>query len=152
MNKIRVFADFHNADVKGRVRLNCAGTIADLARQGIALRDGLSLIIYSEELEVEGVAHYSAEEKLWTAVIDWNAIQEVEPVVSQLTIQDIIHMIEKKSMNNDYIYRGENKYYEKVSSTLYRECQEVTDVGMDRIQKQMLYAAEDYDINRLGQS
>lgn len=27
MNKPRVFADFHNADVQGRLRLNCIGTI-----------------------------------------------------------------------------------------------------------------------------
>ena len=87
MNKPRVFADFHNADAKGRVRLNCAGTATDLERQKIVLRDGQSLIIYSEELEVEGVVHYSEEEKLWTAVIDWNAIQEVDPVVSQTTPQ-----------------------------------------------------------------
>lgn len=76
MNKLRVFTDFHNADVKGRVRLNCAGTVEDLERQGIVLRDGQSLIIYSEELEVDGVVHYSGEEKFWTAAIDWNAIQE----------------------------------------------------------------------------
>ena len=85
MNKPRIFADFHNADVKGRVRLNCAGTAADLKRQKIVLQDGQSLIIYSEELEVEGTVHYSDEENLWTAVIDWNAIQEVEPVVSEIT-------------------------------------------------------------------
>ena len=96
MNKVRVFADFHNADVKGRVRLNCAGTIADLKRQKIVLRDGQSLIIYSEELEVEGVIHYSEEENLWTVVIDWNAIREVEPIVPQSAIQDISHMMEKK--------------------------------------------------------
>jgi len=76
MNKLRVFVDFHNADAKGRVRLNCAGTVADLKRQKIVLQDGQSLIIYSEELEIEGVVHYSDEENLWTAVIDWNAIQE----------------------------------------------------------------------------
>jgi len=74
MNKLRVFADFHNTDVKGRLRLSCVGTVEDLERQGIVLRDGQSLIIYSEELEVEGVVHYSEEEKLWTAAIDWNAI------------------------------------------------------------------------------
>jgi len=71
------------------------------------------------------------------------------------TVEDIIREIEEKSANGDYIYRGENKYYEKVSSTLYRECQEIVDVDivdMDTIQKQMLYAAQDYDINRLGQS
>ena len=85
MNKPSVFADFHNADVKGRVRLNCAGMVADLKRQKIAMQNSQSLIIYSEELEVEGVVHYSEEEKLWTAVIDWNAIQEVEPIVSEIT-------------------------------------------------------------------
>ena len=81
MNKLRVFADFHNADAKGRVRLNCAGTEADIKRQKIVLQDGQSLIIYSEELETAGVVHYSEEEKLWTAMIDWSAIQEVEPVI-----------------------------------------------------------------------
>ena len=85
MNTLRVFADFHNADVKGRIRLSCVGTTADLKRQGIVLREGQSLIIYSEELEVEGVVHYSKEEKLWTAVIDWDAIQEVDTVVPQIT-------------------------------------------------------------------
>ena len=87
MNKLRVFADFHNADVQGRVRLSCVGTTADLKRQGIVLREGQSLIIYSEELEVEGIVHYSEKEKLWTAIIDWNAIQEVDSVVSQITLQ-----------------------------------------------------------------
>ena len=81
MNKLRVFADFHNADAKGRVRLNCTGTVEDLKRWEIVLQEGQSLIIYSEELEVDGVVHYSEAEKLWTAVIDWNAIREVEPIV-----------------------------------------------------------------------
>ena len=87
MNKPRVFADFHNADVQGRLRLSCAGTTADLKRHGTVLQDGQSLIIYSEELEVEGIVHYSEEEKLWTAIIDWNAIREVDSVVSQITLQ-----------------------------------------------------------------
>lgn len=85
MNTLRVFADFHNADAKGRVRLNCAGTIADLERQKIVLRNGQSLLLYSEELAVEGVVHYSEKEKVWTAVIDWDAIQERETVDSQTT-------------------------------------------------------------------
>lgn len=96
MNKFRVFADFHNADVKGRVRLNCTGTVTDIEQHGIELKDGQSIIIYSEELEVEGIVRYSEEERLWTAIIDWDAIQEVEPIVSQPAIQDISHMVEKK--------------------------------------------------------
>ncbi len=103
MNTLRVFADFHNADAKGRVRLNCAGTAADLERQGIALQEGQSLIIYSEELEVDGVVHYSQEEKLWAAVIDWNAIREVEPIVPQPPIQTISHIIKPKWAHGGYI-------------------------------------------------
>ena len=103
MNTLRVFADFHNTDVKGRLRLSCVGTIEDLERQGIVLREGQSLTIYSEELEVDGVVHYSEEEKLWTAVIDWNAIREVEPIVPQPAIQIISHIIEPKWAHSNYI-------------------------------------------------
>ena len=83
MNKPRVFADFHNADAKGRVRLNCVGTVRDLACQKIFLTEGQSLILYSENLEVDGVVRYSPKENLWVAVIDWDAILEVAPVVLQ---------------------------------------------------------------------
>ncbi len=81
MKKSRIFADFHNADSKGRLRLNCAGTLADLICQKITLRDSQRLILYSEELEVDGVVQYSKEEDLWVAIIDWNAIREVHPTI-----------------------------------------------------------------------
>ena len=75
MNKPRVFADFHNADVQGRLRLNCIGTVRDLARQNIQLQTGLPLRLYSEELEVDGQVQFSEEEKIWVAAIDWSAIE-----------------------------------------------------------------------------
>ncbi len=79
----RVYADFHNADSRGHVRLNCIGTMEDLARQNIALREGLLLILYSDDLDsegqldallVEGVVSYSEEEHCWVAPIDWSRI------------------------------------------------------------------------------
>jgi hypothetical protein len=84
MNTPRVYADFHNADPHGRLRLNCTGTIQDLARQQVQLRDGLVLTLYADDadaqgrpddLEVRGVVEYSAEEHGWVARIDWNAIR-----------------------------------------------------------------------------
>ena len=81
MKKPRVFADFHNADAQGRLRLNCDGTVEDLTCQKIVLKEGQSLILYSEDLEVDGVVRYSGKENLWVAVIDWDAIREVAPVV-----------------------------------------------------------------------
>jgi hypothetical protein len=80
MNNPRIFADFQNADLQGRLRLNCIGTIEDLSRQGTKLIDGGSLLIYSEELEADAVVAYSDEEKIWVAVIDWDKIREVAEV------------------------------------------------------------------------
>ncbi|MEH2305142.1 hypothetical protein [Nostoc sp.] len=82
----RVFADFHNADAEGRLRLNCIGTIEDLANQSIELRDGQLLKIYSEDLEVDGVVQFSEEEKLWVAAIDWDRITQVENFVVQAQV------------------------------------------------------------------
>ncbi|MEC4812153.1 MAG: hypothetical protein SAK29_02555 [Scytonema sp. PMC 1069.18] len=83
MNLFRVFADFQNADTEGRLRLNCIGTIEDLARQNIELHNGQLLTLYSEDLEVDGVVEYSTEENLWVAVIDWNDIRQLEDLAFQ---------------------------------------------------------------------
>ncbi|MUG94714.1 hypothetical protein F7734_21040 [Scytonema sp. UIC 10036] len=83
MNRDRVFADFHNADLQGRLRLNCIGTIEDLASQNIELQDGRLLTLYSEDLEVDGVVQYLTEENLWVAAIDWNTIKQLEDLLVQ---------------------------------------------------------------------
>jgi hypothetical protein len=78
MNQPRIFADFHNADEQGRLRLNCIGTIEDLARQRADLEDGQKLTLYSEDLEVNGVVQFSTDEKIWVATIDWNLVMPVD--------------------------------------------------------------------------
>lgn len=83
MSQPRVFADFHNADEQGRLRLNCLGTIEDLARQQTQLTNGQRLTIYSEDLETDGVVQFSEKEKMWVATIDWNQIRQVEHFVAQ---------------------------------------------------------------------
>ena len=75
-----VYADLQNADSQGRLRLNCIGTIRDLARQGITLREGIELTLYDEDLEVEGRTSFSEEERVWVAVIDWKAIRPIPNV------------------------------------------------------------------------
>jgi hypothetical protein len=83
MSLSRVFIDFHNADEQGRLRLNCIGTIEDLARQQAELENGQQLTLYSEDLEVDGVVQFSEDEKVWVATIDWNQIKQVEQLVIQ---------------------------------------------------------------------
>jgi hypothetical protein len=79
----KIYADFHNADTQGRVRLTCVGTMEDLSQQQIELRQGLVLTLYSDDLDdkgqldellVDGVVSYSDEEQCWVAAIDWAAI------------------------------------------------------------------------------
>lgn len=86
MNTFKVFVDFHNADVHGRLRLNCVGTIEDLAHQNIELRSGQLLTLYSEDLEVDGVVQFSEEEKIWVAAIDWDRIRQMEGFVGQAKV------------------------------------------------------------------
>jgi hypothetical protein len=86
MSNPRVFADFHNADVQGRLRLNCIGTIEDLARQRIELQNGQLLTLYSEDLEVDGVVQYSTQENLWVAAIGWERIRQAEDLVIQAQV------------------------------------------------------------------
>ncbi len=80
MGKPTVYADFNNGDPRGRLRLSCLGTMQDLTRLGITLRDGMELTVTDYEgLEADAVAHYSADESRWVAVIDWDQVRDVEP-------------------------------------------------------------------------
>lgn len=72
-----IFADFQNADVLGRVRLNTVGSVEDLGRLGVRLTNGLRVTLYDDDLEADGEVVFSAEEHIWVAKIDWNAIRHV---------------------------------------------------------------------------
>ncbi len=83
MTNPKIYADFHNADSLGRVRLNCAGTVEDLSKQQVELREGLVLTLYTDDLDeggradellVDGIVLFSEEEHCWVASIDWTAI------------------------------------------------------------------------------
>jgi hypothetical protein len=83
MRKPRVYADFHNADPQGRIRLNCIGTVEDLSQQQVELREGLVLTLYTDDLDergqldellVDGVVSFSEEEHCWVATIDRTTI------------------------------------------------------------------------------
>jgi hypothetical protein len=55
------------------------GTIEDLSRQGVQLREGLELALHDEELEADGEAHFSAEEQIWVAIINWQQVRQPHP-------------------------------------------------------------------------
>ena len=47
------------------------------------MRQFIAVHVTIDGLEVDGVVQYSEEERLWVAVIDWDAIREDTLVVSQ---------------------------------------------------------------------
>lgn len=74
MTPATVYVDFHNADSRGRIRLNCVGTARDLSENQIELTEGLKLTLSDGELEAEGEVQFAEGEKLWVAAIDWKAL------------------------------------------------------------------------------
>jgi hypothetical protein len=72
-----IHADFNNADASGRLRLNCVGTVNDLARLGLRLENGLRVIVRDDDLEADAEVMYSNDEHIWVAKIDWNAIRRL---------------------------------------------------------------------------
>jgi hypothetical protein len=80
----RVYADFQNLDDSNRLRLTCAGTLRDLERQAVDLREGLVLTLYTDdaddrgepdELRVEGVVQFDDTQQCWVATIDWDDLR-----------------------------------------------------------------------------
>jgi hypothetical protein len=89
MASVRISADFQNADALGRIRLNCVGTARDLAAQGVELREGMAISLYTDDaddegrpndLVVVGTATYANEERCWVAVVDWTAVRQASQV------------------------------------------------------------------------
>ena len=68
------FADFNNADPKGRVRLNTVGSIRDIEESRIVLMDGVRLELYDDdEIVLEGIVRSDPIEG-WVAEVDWGAL------------------------------------------------------------------------------
>ena len=91
MAQPRIYADFQNLDDDNRLRLTCAGTRGDLERQGIQLRPGMALTVYSDdandkgqpdELVADAVVCYNDAEKCWVAAINWHAIRHASDEIS----------------------------------------------------------------------
>jgi hypothetical protein len=69
----KIFADFNNADVHGRIRLSTKGSLEDIQLKKIELKDGKQIFLDDEnEMTTLGVLRFSIEEDIWVAEINWN--------------------------------------------------------------------------------
>jgi hypothetical protein len=72
----RIYADFHNTDPQGLIRLNTVGSQLDLEGEQIELADGMELVVYSEDLEARGVARV-LDEGGWGVEINWSEVTDL---------------------------------------------------------------------------
>ena len=90
----KIYADFQNLDDANRVRLTCLGTLQDMERHGIRLRDGLVLTLYTDdagddgtpdEMRAEGVVHYDEGQRCWVAEVDWADLWHASEETTSIT-------------------------------------------------------------------
>jgi hypothetical protein len=70
-----IYVDFNNRDPEGRVRLNTAGSIDDMAAQRLTPFEGMILSLYSEDLEATGTVCALAEGG-WGIELDWSTVRD----------------------------------------------------------------------------
>ncbi len=76
-----------------------------------------------------------------------NKLNDSDPQDNLNRVFEKVQEIAAKSKDGGFIYRGEPQHYEKVSSSLWRECPEELkseDFYVENIQKKMLEVSQDY--------
>jgi hypothetical protein len=68
---IRIYADFNAMDEQERVRLNTAGSRADLETLEGQLTEGMTVLLYTPD-ELEVCAELLFDEGMWKGIPDWN--------------------------------------------------------------------------------
>ena len=76
MSTPRIYADFNNADSKGRLRLITDGSLSDIKKLNLKMAEGMPVVVYDDELSANAEVTFSEEEKIWVAKIDWAQIRE----------------------------------------------------------------------------
>ena len=105
MTTPRIYADFQKLDAHDHLKLTCAGTQRDLDRQGIELREGLTLTFWTDdeddagkpdELLAEGIVLFDEVNGCWVATVNWSAIRHAsEELVTNGTSSGTVAISQK---------------------------------------------------------
>ena len=69
---LSIYADFNNADERGRIRLNTAGSLRDIAIHEGDLAEGLTVVVYmTDEYQVLATL---VRDEIWYAIPDYATI------------------------------------------------------------------------------
>jgi len=84
MSEPRIYADFQNLDDANRLKLTCRGTLQDLQRFGVQLRDGMRFTFYTDDADdegrpdpmlIDGIVQFDAAQRCWVAAVDWTKLR-----------------------------------------------------------------------------
>lgn len=72
---IKIYADFNSTNEDDKVRLNTVGSIKDIEQYEGLLKNGMKVILYMEEIEVEALLEFNETIEIWLGVPDWSTIK-----------------------------------------------------------------------------
>jgi hypothetical protein len=64
----RIYVDFNSRVAEDRIII----PLATAAENATWFRDGESVTLYDEELEVQAILEFSRDEQWWIGVVDWS--------------------------------------------------------------------------------
>ena len=70
---LRIHVDFNNRSADDKVGLNTVGSLADIAKASCPLTEGMTVILYDEELEVDATLFRSEHGPTWLGLPDWSS-------------------------------------------------------------------------------
>jgi hypothetical protein len=76
--KPRIYADFNYQDEGGRPWLNCVGSKESIIRNNVTLEQGLQVVLYEDDFEVEAVLSFDEKRKVWLGIPNWDTIHYFE--------------------------------------------------------------------------
>ena len=75
-NGLPIYVDFSNADADGFVRLNCSGTLRDVAASGLSFFEGMEILVHDGEIQTTGTVRKANYEGAWLLEVNWREILE----------------------------------------------------------------------------
>lgn len=72
-----ILVDFNSCDTDGFVRLDNKGAIDSINDQKINLKDGMQVILVSENIKIHGIIRRPGSEGVWRAEFDYNYLLDL---------------------------------------------------------------------------
>jgi hypothetical protein len=69
----RIYADFNNQNKSRAIGLNTVGSLASIAEIAGNLGEGMIVVLYDDDLEVQARLKRSPDGKHWLGIPDWSS-------------------------------------------------------------------------------